>query len=87
MNKIFVSTVLALSLLTSIPALAQHRGEHHEGYRGGAYHERHDNNWVGPAIIGGALLGGAVAADNCWRYREYVNHEGRFVRKRVWTCD
>jgi hypothetical protein len=46
-------------ILLSIPAMAQHRYGHHNGYH---QHGGHSWGWVAPALIGGAIVYGATRA-------------------------
>lgn len=80
--------LIATTGLMTGSALAQHGHHHHHGHHGGG-------GWIGPAIIGGALLGGLAAtapaygyARECWlERRRFVDEYGRHFVRRVRVCN
>ena len=80
--------ILALALLTSASAFAQHHGHHHHGYW-----QRGNNGWmwVAPTIIGG-IIGyeivqnqGLPPYQQCSPWTEIQNPDGTITRTR--TCN
>lgn len=55
-------TTLLLATMITIPqlAVAGGNGYNHGYYRGHNYNRGYNNNWIAPAIIGGAIVGGLV---------------------------
>ncbi len=83
--------ILTVSAIAFTPLMASAEGGHHDR---GFVHERgfdHDRfehrggGWVGPAIVGGAILGGVVG-NECWRYRLVDDGYGNLVRRRIYVC-
>lgn len=95
MKKLFALIVGAMLIAT--PAVAGggrghgggwHGGGGHwhggySGYRGGGYGygPGYGYGWAAPAIVGGVIIGGAIAADQCWRVSGYYPY------RRVWVCN
>jgi len=51
------------------------------GYGYGGWHRGYGWGWTGPAIVGGALLGGAIVANGCWQWVDTY-----WGPRRVWVC-
>lgn len=80
MKKLLIAALIAL---VPAVAMAQHRGVVHRGgdfHRGGGHW--HNGQWI-PFAVGGALLGGAIIAnESCYRW--IVDQWG--YQRRVWVC-
>jgi hypothetical protein len=94
MKKI-LSIAAALLLTTSMAFAGPHgghggggHGAHYRGgYGGGAHYRGGYGNWIVPGIIGGAIIGGAIIADQCWQPR-IVGYDsyGNPVYRRIQVC-
>jgi hypothetical protein len=94
--KKFLTIALTTTALALAPLSAMAEGGHgHGGFHGGHgyggphYGNGHrGGNWVGPAIIGGSILGigGAIYADHCYRWVTEDDGYGNLVRHRIYVC-
>ena len=91
LHKLRIAVVATVSIVGSSAAMT---GTAEAQYYDGGHHGGHHGGWIGPAIIGGAVLGGLAAtsphgyARRCWIERQqFHDHHGRHVVRRVRVCD